>query len=313
MQDVLKRCNHLGSPEAIYDFSKIIMQKCGTNISSVISINALNTKSDVKVRPSLALFEFLDFIEIKDDEISPLYDGKRIVSLSKDEFLAELSRRIIAFLIDQGHFNINAISFNSDENSYLLKKSAFPLYTAAMRNLLIEIGGLYEIMPGVYKFIPVYETIFLQKVKEWRKKVSLEQLIKLHEENAKQGRMAEEYVLEFEKQRLLGGINASKVMQISDIDVMAGYDIVSYESNESKSVDRYIEVKSFKGGVHFFWSENEFEVAKILRERYYLYLVDIEKYTSIEYEPIIIQDPAVRMFNSQEWLVETSNYRITKV
>ncbi|MBD5484393.1 MAG: DUF3883 domain-containing protein, partial [Lachnospiraceae bacterium] len=78
------------------------------------------------------------------------------------------------------------------------------------------------------------------------------------ENNAIVGAMAEEFVLNYEHQRITNLELASKIRIISDVDVTAGYDIISFDSNQSTRYDRYIEVKATsKNG--FFWSVNEYE------------------------------------------------------
>src|SRR6266568_1698343 len=49
-------------------------------------------------------------------------------------------------------------------------------------------------------------------------------------------------------------------------DVAAGFDIVSFETEFSLMYDRFVEVKSYKGQVCFYWSRNEFETAKRLEK-----------------------------------------------
>jgi hypothetical protein len=124
--------------------------------------------------------------------------------------------------------------------------------------------------------------------------------------------MAEHFVLDFEIQRL-GKDFASRVRIISDIDVGAGYDIISFESNESQEYDRFIEVKATSNSQGFFWSSNEYETAKLKGPRYYLYLVDLRKIRRDDYVPLIIKDPAAVIMESEDWLVEPQTYQITKI
>lgn len=58
----------------------------------------------------------------------------------------------------------------------------------------------------------------------------------------------------------------------------AGYDILSFNSATSLSYDRFIEVKSFHGKPHFYWSSNEKNTSELWGDKYYLYLVDLDLY-----------------------------------
>jgi hypothetical protein len=80
----------------------------------------------------------------------------------------------------------------------------------------------------------------------------------------------------------------------------------------STDYDRYIEVKSFRGQPHFYWSANEKRVAEFLNENYFLYLVDLNlmENNAQAYEPTIIQNPAKKLL-SEEWLIEPCSFKIT--
>ena len=66
------------------------------------------------------------------------------------------------------------------------------------------------------------------------------------------------FVLCFEKVRI-GHPLCENIKRISEIDVSAGYDIVSFNSSQSQKLDRFIEVKAISNN-GFYWSKNEFEI-----------------------------------------------------
>lgn len=117
--------------------------------------------------------------------------------------------------------------------------------------------------------------------------------------------------MELEKKRLPK--MAQKIKRISDFDVAAGYDIVSYESYETEHYDRFIEVKCYIGFPHFFWSENESDVARIKADKYLLCLVDYARIGEPGYQPEFIRNPYETIFNGEEWLVNAASYRIQKI
>ena len=126
------------------------------------------------------------------------------------------------------------------------------------------------------------------------------------------GRLAEEYVIEFEKIRL--PIKGDDIKSVSDIDVTAGYDIISFESDSSKEYDRYIEVKSYNDVVGFFWSKNEVEISRQKGKKYYLYLVDRSKMRDKKYMPIIVNDPYNNIYcNPNEWEKTCTDWYIVKM
>jgi len=82
---------------------------------------------------------------------------------------------------------------------------------------------------------------------------------------------AEEYVVQSEKQRLCAAGRedyAVGVIRISDDDVLAGYDILSFDISGKR---RFVEVKSSSGPFEYFvWSRNEFRCAHERGESYWL-------------------------------------------
>lgn len=109
-----------------------------------------------------------------------------------------------------------------------------------------------------------------------KKGMTEEELFKVLEKNKQLGDKAEKLALEFEKNRLtmIGRSDlAKKVELIAKSDVTAGYDIKSFQEVNSEVVDVFIEVKSFNYN-HFYLSENELKTSEILKENYYLYLVN---------------------------------------
>lgn len=63
----------------------------------------------------------------------------------------------------------------------------------------------------------------------------------------------------------------------------------------------------------FFWSKNEYEVAKLKGDSYYLYLVELGRIDEPGYVPEMIQDPAANVMESDDWFVEARSYHIKRV
>lgn len=121
--------------------------------------------------------------------------------------------------------------------------------------------------------------------------LSEEKFLKKYELLKEQGIAGENFVLEYEKNRIKDISLIEKIKNISKINVSAGYDIESFNSNKSIEFDRFIEVKTFIGNSHFYWTKNEIEKARIYGKNYYIYLVNYEKINNKDYEPEIIKNP----------------------
>ena len=196
-----------------------------------------------------------------------------------------------------------------------IKNSAFKFSYANLKQLLLDFEFMYP-HPDINHFIvnqrykKLFDLYVLPLMKE--KKFSIDELLKSLEQKRVYGEEAEKFVVEFEKRRLERHKSIQKIQKISDYDVSAGYDVVSFNTELSKDIDRFIEVKSFAGKDSFYWSRNEIEVAKIKRDAYFLYLVDRSKVNIENYTPVIIQDPYKNVLKDETWTRTVEKYFITR-
>lgn len=225
-----------------------------------------------------------------------------------------LIKSAVNLLFDSDILRADMFFYDSVQSQYGFKNECFPLKLSSVRNVLLSQGFLRvnRSIAGSHFYVsPEYETLVASLCVKKRKAMSLEQLKKRLENNELAGEKAELFVLEYERQRL-GPEGGKKVKRISDIDVSAGYDIVSVNTPDSMKTNRFIEVKAISEA-GFFWSKNEYEVAKLLATDYYLYLIDLTKIYDDNYEPEIINNPAQQITENSLWLIEPQSYHIQKI
>ena len=232
----------------------------------------------------------------------------------KDELNDSLINSTVEQLFQRGIVNQAMFSYDSVQCNYIFKNELLPLTFSCVRNVLISQGFLVpQRDPQGTRFYiaPVYDNLIAKHCKTMRKQLTLEMLKKQLEDNENSGEKAELFVLEFEKKRI-GIPLCENIKRISEIDVSAGYDIVSFDSSESLEPDRFIEVKAISSS-GFFWSKNEYEIAKLKGDAYYLYLVELSKVDEPGYIPEIIQNPTMSVMKSERWFVETQTFHIKRV
>lgn len=121
--------------------------------------------------------------------------------------------------------------------------------------------GLRISDPGIFGVVAMEESM-LEEILLFQKKIARE---------------AEDFIVEWEKQRLdFQGDSHLKnlVRRVSSENVLLGYDVASVEGGRDGDEDRFIEVKSSCGtNVSFYWTTNEMNCAKRLGENYWLYFV----------------------------------------
>jgi len=151
----------------------------------------------------------------------------------------------------------------------------------------------------------------LKRKKKSKRKLSLKRLKEIQKAQEEAGMKAELFVLKYERERLNTHSFKKMIKIISSEFTNAGYDIESFTGFNSIIPNRYIEVKSYKDNVAFYWSKNEAKTAEELGDDYFLYLVDRRKYHLKDYKPMIIKDPYNRVFYNDIWKVETETWKIS--
>jgi hypothetical protein len=270
---------------------------------------------------TLAILEYVSLV--RKDSI-----GRYIRSNQNVGTLASvITERAFLRLRDDGALSIfilpEAIEYDSVNNCICLRNNLISLDYSGFKNLLISVGFFKphalsgNLLQIANELEPLFETKIIQGIKEERfpeaklRGLSLAALMRMQELNELHGREAEEFVLGYERRRLKGAI-AKRVRIISDLQCDAGYDLASFETTSSESVDRFIEVKSFSSKPSFFWSKNEVNVSEIKGDSYFLYLVDRRQMLDEEYQPMIIKNPYQAVFQDKDsWRKDAQSWFFT--
>ena len=216
---------------------------------------------------AVAFLEYLGLVTLASDTVMATDRLDDLALKEAPEQIAGIIKQCIKQLTEDGIFDRDTTAFDPERGRLSIKRSAFPLAYAAIRNFMTAVGALENEQQGEIGISDDYEDDFATVIRNRRKKLTLEQLLQQKEEQSTRGLEAEEFVLQLERNRLPA--KAARIKRISDYDVSAGYDIVSFEEDGSVVYDRFIEVKCYIGDPHFFWSENEVDVARIKGEAVY--------------------------------------------
>lgn len=260
---------------------------------------------------SLVLLQELGLYEKSaEDGFLRLTNG--IASLQNDDEQLKriISEQLLAYALDNCLIPIKSLRFDSSAEAVYLPAVKYPLRFSAIRNVLIEFGGL------VLSEGNLYVSSELQHVLESRVAPSFDgmspdELLKELELERYAGELAESFVLEYEKERL-GEALAGRVKQVSKMSVEAGFDIASFESSESITFDRFIEVKAL-GRNGFYISSGELKKARELGTQYLLCIVKMKMINNPGYVPEFIRDPISEIENSSMWRVKATGYHVTPV
>lgn len=315
MLEELKNLNYRGGKDGILFFLQKVLgntSKTKTDINIICShgVNGRFYSSDELIQYCQA-FNWIRFCEGQ-YSVSPVLIPIPNSLSELNNFLVKLS---VNYLFTNDIFTPDMFTYDSVFGCFCLRNELLDLSFSAIRNVLTSQGFfviLHNNNSTRFCIDTHYENLVAQYCKEKNRLMSLKQLEEKLKINKEAGEKAELFVMDYEQNRL-GIPLASKVKRISEIDVSAGYDIVSFQSSSSTYADCFIEVKAVTSDNSFYWSKNEYETAKLKGNQYFLYLVMLSKINELDYSPKIIQNPADCIMHSDSWLVESQAFFIREL
>ena len=308
MLEELTAYSTFGSPAVIDALIGIVVgdEPC-TARDLRLMIHSKGTAEKPMIEAVISLLCSLDLCEINEDGTirSVGLATQNGVMTSYDLGCILLSRMVSESLVPR-----ERIEFDARQRTFSMHSTALPMRYSQMRNFLISVG-VVQLENGWLVFSSSAVCVMKENLSLAASKMTPEMLQRKLERDAEAGRLAESYVMHFESKRL-GQDKSSGIEQVSLISVSAGYDIASFETPDSIEYDRFIEVKAVgKRGFHF--SANELAVAKRLRDRYCIYLVDLQKTQDDGYEPIVLRNPSKLFENPDEWRITPDSYHVTYI
>lgn len=325
MLEELRRYDNLGTPRYFWEFLTQI-NECETSWS----VNDTTQYFFNRIIDGVTVFDgcihfarSIGVIVIDDTGHITLGSDFNPFPRTKNHLCNKIIERLFIVLKEddvlQSIFASENVSYDIIYRSIQIDNSAFGLRYSNFKDLLISFGFLTPhpdinipkyIVSGRYK--KLFDQLLLPEIK--RRKIGVDQLRKSFEQKQIHGEEAEKFVLEYERMRMAKHPSKEKIEIISEYDVSAGYDLISFCKTTSVEIDRFVEVKSFSGSAYFYWSRNEMDTARIRRGSYYLYLVDRDRISEDGYSPIIIKDPYINILNNpEEWGKRVESYFVTRL
>ena len=288
--------------------------------SEIISTTSLLEKEFIQKRYLKAASNFTetaDFLQkigliaIKKDKfiLNPKY--KSLLKIKKTFPLHDffVNKLIIEKTIYSDYINEYLSQFSSVNEKYECKPPiAQRLKYSGLRNFLMDLEFLtFDFTKKKYFISEKYSNVFSR----YKKTIKLSQndFLKNLQNKEELGRAAELQTIQFEKERLSHFPLLSKKIEHTAItDVMAGYDIKSFDLQAAQNGDKisiFIEVKAVSQlNYKFYWTRNEIEKASLYSKNYYLYLFPINDKGLFDLTALrIIKDPYANIYkNNTEWL-----------
>lgn len=230
-----------------------------------------------------------------------------------NQFLFESLKNDADFL---NIFSSKYLSHDVIYKSLQLDNSAFGFKFSNFKQLLLDFNTINEHPTREFKsyilnqrYKKLFDKSVLPEIK--KRKIGIEEFRKSMVQQQIYGEEAEKFVLKYETERLE---NKKKVDWVAEYIVNEGYDIASYNEIGDEQPNRFIEVKSYEGPkAYFYWTKNEYQVAKLKGDKYWIYLVNRSKLKTEGYKPQKYQNPYNSILGDHniDWIEEVDKYKIT--
>lgn len=311
LNEKLEKRSKIGSPRSIM-FVASWLGKGTTNVDTIKEM--AKTTSGInssEIEPVVWLFDSMGLVKLSGEYAECTQDLKIKYKQGEQAFRDWFLDRFIEFSLNEDIIEIDTITYSIEHDAFIMSATTIKQRHACYRNVLTDYR-VVTLLPDARYLVnePLDKAI---KTPTRHRAISEKQLLRNLQNQKEQGERGELFVLEYEKKRITNKTLQNGIKRISIIDVSSGFDIVSYNSNESIQLDRFIEVKTFKGNEHFHWSQNEIARADLMGDSYFLYLVDDDCIDKEDYEPTIIQNPAHFVLQSEEWLKSPDSLFVEKV
>lgn len=309
MREELKHSTSVGSLSGIRFFISLLLDEKITTRLAFASLCSYMPPSELNYLAALYMFNDLHIIKFNGNKLHLTELGTSLVKDNDSDRMLKIGRIVIQHIINENLLNCSEIKYSIEKDLIEMPINSFVLHAAIYRNFLITLN-IFSISNNKLIVAKTFDDCFEAICSKAIRKITQDDLLKRLENQQIDGENGELFVVNYENKRLFS--TGQQARQISKIDVAAGYDILSYQNKDSKEYDRFIEVKAYHKNPHFYWSENERNTSMLLKEKYYLFLIDLDQISNENYEPIIIRDP-YNSLSDDGWLVKAQTYYVCKI
>lgn len=323
MLEELRRYRNFGTPNYFFELLNTLKGNqeatyTRTDIEKLFYNRVIDGRSifdgciEIAIKAEILVFEN-DFLSISKGVV----DSLNSISQMKDKFVECLFKALKDDHEFHKIFCSDYLSHDIVYKSLQINNRAFSLKYSNFKQFLIDFEAIKThpttelnsfIINNRYK--KLFDKTVLPEIK--KRKIGIEEFKQAMEQQQIYGEEAERFVLNFEFARL----NQQKEIDwVAEYIVNEGYDIASYNHESDELPNRFIEVKSYDGNTpYFYWSRNEYNVAKIKKEKYWLYLVNRSKIKLTGYAPITIQNPFLTILDDNiNWDKQIEKYKIAMI
>lgn len=307
---LFEKYSRIGGPNDFEYLCNLLVK--GSNSLQSIQLLAQSdiSKRAIETKLSVILLSAMGLIEMSDDSIVCIEQLRERFDAEESHFQEWFVDEFVKYVMDNEIIDIETITYEIASDSFVMSPSSIKRKYAGFRNMLVEFEVIAMRSDAHYTILKKLDNYLARP--EVRRKITEKQLYVQLQQRKEMGNKGEEWVLDFEKRRITNPNLRPRIKRISTTDVSAGFDIISFDSNNSTDLDRLIEVKTFQGNEHFHWSHNEIEKATLYGEHYYIYLVDVDCLDCEDYEPQMIQDPIKHIGVSDEWAKRPDSYLVER-
>lgn len=231
LNEKLEKRSKIGSPRSI-QFVASWLGKDTTNIETIKAM-ASNTSgiNSSEVEPVVWLFDSMGIVKMAGEYVECNHELRQKYNQGEQAFSDWFLDRFIEFSLNEGIIEIDTITYSIEHDAFIMSSTTIKQRHACYRNVLTDYRVITLLPDARYLVNERLDKAI--KTPTRHRVISEKQLLHNLQLQREQGERGELFVLEYEKQRITNKALHDGIKRISIIDVTSGFDIVSYNSNES--------------------------------------------------------------------------------
>lgn len=167
----LRRCNSIGNIDGLLFLISIIAKKEKISRAEIGNRCARENGISVNCPGAVAFLEYLGLVKTDEENVIPSENLNELSEKNQEIILADLVKFCINHLIEDGIFDADTVGFDVEKEHLSIKRSAFPLAYAAIRNFMTVAGALDKEEHGAICVSEYYENDFTAQLQSRRKKL----------------------------------------------------------------------------------------------------------------------------------------------
>ena len=130
----LKRCNSIGNIDGLLFLLSVLEGKDKVSRTEINNRCSRENGIVVNCPGAIAFLAYLKLVDVMDNVIIPTEEMMQLSGKNKEDIINIIIKLCLSNMVEDGIFSQESLGFDTDKGHLSIKRSAFPLEYAAIRN-----------------------------------------------------------------------------------------------------------------------------------------------------------------------------------